>query len=99
MIREVWKGKPVELETEYDISKVGPIHTPQADKGRPKKLRVRVFPIIDNDGSIPNIVAMYEDVTNKDQLEKQSLMSDKLSAISQLVTSIISNITCYKLAN
>src|SRR3990170_39949 len=92
MIREVWKGKPVELETEYDISKVGHIHPPQADKGRPKKLRIRVFPIIDNDGSIPNIVAMYEDVTNKDQLEKQSLMSDKLSAISQLVTSIISNI-------
>ena len=92
MIREVWKGKPVELETEYDISKVGHIHPPHADEGRPKKLRIRVFPIIDDDGSIPNIVAMHEDVTNKEQLGKQSLMSDKLSAISQLVTSIISNI-------
>ena len=103
MIREVWKGKPVELETEYDISKIGHIHPvrdqrsygvhpPQVDKGEPKKLRIRVFPIIDDDGSIPNIVAMHEDVTNKEQLGKQSLMLDKLAAISQLVTSVISNI-------
>jgi PAS domain S-box-containing protein len=92
MIRKVWEGETVELETEYDISKVGHIHPPQADEGRPKKLRIRVFPIIDNDGSISNMVAMHEDVTNKDQLKNQSFMSDKLSAISQLVTSIISNI-------
>lgn len=92
IIERVLEGKPVELEIEHDIPGIGHIHLPQADKGRSKKLRIRVFPIMDNDGSITNIVAMHEDITNKEQLEKQSLISDKLSAISQFVTSIVSNI-------
>lgn len=55
-VNKVLRGESVDMEIEYDISKV--LHIQVA--GKPKKLKIKMFPILDNDGSITNMVIMRE---------------------------------------
>jgi len=36
-------------------------------KGRPRRFKVKAFPILDNDGSVINVVIMHEDMSKKEQ--------------------------------
>ncbi|MBI3756077.1 MAG: GAF domain-containing protein [Deltaproteobacteria bacterium] len=61
IINRVLKGESVDdMEIEYDMSKAQHIQI----QGRPKKVKLKAFPIFDNNGSVINIVLMYEEITN-----------------------------------
>lgn len=60
-IRKIFEGESIDMEIEYDISNVRHI---QVKKGA-RRLKVKMFPIFDNDGSVSNIAAIYEDTVKK----------------------------------
>ncbi|OGP09462.1 MAG: hypothetical protein A3G39_03270 [Deltaproteobacteria bacterium RIFCSPLOWO2_12_FULL_43_16] len=63
LLNRAFKGESVDMEIEYDISKVEHIQV----KGRPRRFKVKAFPILDNDGSVINVVIMHEDMSKKEQ--------------------------------
>lgn len=63
LLNRAFKGESVDMEIEYDISNVKHIQV----KGRPRRLKVKAFPILNNDGSVTNIVVMHEDMNKKEQ--------------------------------
>ena len=63
----IFEGKPVTIEFEHDVSK-GQYN--QITR-KPIKLKTTLSPIVDSNGSVINIVAMYEDVTEEDDPKKQ----------------------------
>lgn len=60
-IKKVFEGEFIDMEIEYDISNVRHIQV----KGGPKRLKVKIFPIFDNDGSVSNIATIYEGTVKK----------------------------------
>ena len=63
----IFEGKPVTIEFEHDVSKS---RYNQITR-KPIKLKTTLSPIVDSNGSVINIVAMYEDVTEEDNPKKQ----------------------------
>lgn len=84
VVNNIFEGESVDMEIEYDISNVRHIQA----KAGPKRLKIKAFPIADNDGSVSNVVLMHEDVTREYELKKQMLQAEKLSAISHLALGI-----------
>ncbi|MBI5874810.1 MAG: PAS domain S-box protein [Deltaproteobacteria bacterium] len=61
LVHRIFEGESVDMEIEYDISNVRHIQI----KAGPKRLKLKIFPIFDNDGSVSNIAVMYEDAAKE----------------------------------
>ena len=56
--------------------------------GVERSVHVRMFPVIDRNGGLVNVVAMMEDVTEKRRLEEQLVQSQKMESIGLLAGGI-----------
>jgi len=85
-VREVIAGKVVDIPAL--TADIGLISPGSVGTGNERTFHIRIFPVIGRSGHLTNVVAMFDDVTERRQLEAQLIQSQKMESIGFLAGGI-----------
>jgi two-component system cell cycle sensor histidine kinase/response regulator CckA len=85
-VREAIAGRVVDIPSLTANTRL--INPGSTEAGIERTLHIRIFPVIGRSGHLTNVVAMFEDVTERRHLEAQLIQSQKMESIGFLAGGI-----------